>query len=615
MNERTHDREGLVAVVAERADRSTIGSPWHPVLTVIIAIAAVCAVGLAVTVAFADRALPRVTVAGIDVGGLRASEIRERLLTEAAGPWAAASVVVRGPDGLTWTTTNGALAIAPDVDRAVAAAVEHGKGGSLPQLLVAWSDALSGNVAVPFAMRAEGAAADAWTRGIVAGVDRRAQDGAIALTFRGVDVTPAVVGRAADGAALYRALLAPETLGDRELALRVHESYPAVDPSGIRDAAAKAIAATTALRIVAADQVATEDAAGLATLLVVEKVVAAPGELDAIRDGASAPAVRYVYRTRLDEPRVSLWVSRLAAALDHPAKNATYTVAPDGSLTVVPSRDGVKIDQPQLIAAVLARFFTEVTAPREIAPVFMADAATFTTEQATKYAPLMTPISTFTTTYPANAARHANITTGSLQFDDLVLAPGESFSFWDLLGPVTTERGYAFAGAIIDNRSDENVIGGGLCQVSTTLFNAVARAGFEILERHAHGYYIDRYPLGFDAAVFEPGVDFRWRNDTQYPVLIKAYPYAAALRFDLVSVPNGRRVVIGDAYQWNLKNPAPDQPADPAYPPGASVQGRDVSRTWTVWEGDVVVHEVTFASHYVPVWGGPLPAPPAPAKP
>jgi vancomycin resistance protein YoaR len=228
-----------------------------------------------------------------------------------------------------------------------------------------------------------------------------------------------------------------------------------------------------------------------------------------------------------------------------------------------------------------------------------------TTEQATQYAPQMTQVATFTTTYPADFARHANITTGAMQFNDLVLAPGQSFSFWDLLGPVSVDRGYAFAGAIIEGKSDENVIGGGLCQVSTTLFNAVARAGFEIVERHAHGYYIDRYPIGFDAAVFEPGVDFKWKNDTQYPVLIKAYPYAAALRFDLISVPTGRRVEIGAPYEYNLKSPAPDQPADPAYLPGGVTLGRDVSRTWTVWQGDAVVHQETFFSHYVPVWGGP----------
>jgi vancomycin resistance protein YoaR len=596
-----------VAVVAKRASTYAAGHlRWRLVVAPLFVVAALAALGLGAGVAFADRALPRVTVAGVDVGSLRASELRDRLIQEAAQPWAAAVVAVRGPDGLTWSTTNAALAIAPDIDRAVAEALAYGHTGSMPQRLAAWINALRGHAAVPFAMQADSATViDGWTRTIANAVDRPARDGAIVATYHGVDVTWAVVGRTTDRAALQRALLAPDTLGDRAIVLAIHETYPAVDPSGIRDAAAKAIAATTPLQIIAGDGRASEDAAGLATLLVIEKTVATDGQLDAIPSGASAPQTRYVYRVSFDEARVAQWVSRLAALLDHPAKNATYAVQPDASLVVVPALEGVKIDQPQLIADVMARLFTPIEAPREITPVFVADTPVFTTEQARQYAPQMTQVATFTTSYPPNAARHANITTGAMQFNDLVLAPGESFSFWSLLGPVTVERGYAFAGAIIDGRSDENVIGGGLCQVSTTLFNAVARAGYEVLERHAHGYYIDRYPLGFDAAVFEPGVDFRWKNDTAYPVLIKAYPYAAALRFDLISVPSGRRVVIGDPYQWNFRNPAPDQPADPAYLPGAVVQGRDVARTWTVWQGDTVIHEETFGSHYVPVWGGP----------
>jgi vancomycin resistance protein YoaR len=454
-------------------------------------------------------------------------------------------------------------------------------------------------------MRADGAAVDGWVRAIATAVDHPAADGVIVPTYHGVDVTPAIVGRETDRAALRRTLLVADTLGDRAIALPIHETYPAVDPSGMRDAVAKASAATTPLRIAAGDHATSEDPAGLATLLVIDRVVPSWGELDPIPSGASAPATRYAYHVRLDATRVASWVSRLAALLDHPAKNATYTTQPDGSLAVVPAVDGVKIDQPQLVRDVFAGLFTAVAAPREMAPPFVADAPAFTTEEARKYVPQMTQVATFTTTYPASVARHTNITTGASQFDDLVIFPGESFSFWDRLGPVSVERGYAYAGAIINNRSDENVIGGGLCQVSTTLFNAVARAGYDILERHAHGYYIDRYPLGFDAAVFEPGVDFRWRNDTKYPVLIKAYPAAASVRFDLVSVPTGRRVVVGDPVQWALASPAPEQPADPAYPPGAIVQGRDVSRTWTVWEGDNVIHSQTFGSHYAPVWGGP----------
>jgi len=583
------------------ADRTA----WRYVLVPLLAVAALAAFAFGVDAAFADRALPRLTVGGVEVGTLPAAELRDRLVQEAARPWAAARVVVEGPDALEWTTTNQALAIAPDVDLAVSQALAYGHTGTAAQRLVAWIDALQGRAAVPFAMRADGAAIDEWVRTIASSVDRPASDGAIVPTLLGIDVTQAVIGRTVDSAALRRALLASGTLGDREIALQLHETYPAVDRSGIRDAAAKAIAATTALTIVAGDRSMGEDAAGLATLLVIEKTLATSDELDAIPADASAPAARYIYRVRFDDAAVAGWVSRLAALLDHPAKNATYAVQPDGTLVVVPAVDGVKIDQQQLVADVKAQLFTRVSAPREIVPVAVVDTPVLTTEMATRYAPQMTQVATFTTTYPADAARHTNITTGAMQFNDLVLAPGQSFSFWDLLGPVSVDRGYAFAGAIIEGKSDENVIGGGLCQVSTTLFNAVARAGFEIDERHAHGYYIDRYPLGFDAAVFEPGVDFKWKNDTEYPVLIKAYPYAAALRFDLISVPNGRRVEIGAPYEYNLKSPAPDQPADPAYLPGGVTLGRDVSRTWTVWQGDTVIHQETFQSHYVPVWGGP----------
>ena len=226
--------------------------------------------------------------------------------------------------------------------------------------------------------------------------------------------------------------------------------------------------------------------------------------------------------------------------------------------------------------------------------------------------PNLVRTSTFTTSYPPSASRHANISTGASQFDGVVILPGQTFSFWELLGPVTTERGYAYAGAIINNRSDENVIGGGLCQVSTTIFNAVAAQGYEIVERHAHGYYIDRYPIGYDAAVFDPGVDFKWRNDTANPVFIWSWSDWTSLTIDVWGIPTGRTVAVSAATQKNFVQPAPDQPADPAFPKGVTVAGRDVFKTRTVYENGKVLHQDFFASHYAPVWGGPLVAPDPP---
>jgi len=190
-----------------------------------------------------------------------------------------------------------------------------------------------------------------------------------------------------------------------------------------------------------------------------------------------------------------------------------------------------------------------------------------------------------------------------------VILPGQTFSFWELLGPVTVERGYAFAGAIINNRSDENVIGGGLCQVSTTMFNAIAKLGYDIVERHAHGYLIDRYPIGLDAAVFDPGVDFKWKNDTDAPVFLWSWTDATSVTFDVWSVPTGRTVSFSNAVQSRFVDVPADQPADPAFIPGSKVAGRDVVRTRTVVQDGKVLHQDTFFSRYAPVWGGPAPAP------
>ena len=558
--------------------------------------------------AYADRAVPGLSVAGVEVGSLTGPELRARLEIELARPWAAAAITA-SLDGATWRTTNGELGIAPDLDDAVDTAIAYGKRGSLPDRVAAWLAAWRGDARVPFTMRATGSAADLWVGRIARDVDRPAREGVLVATYSGVQVTEPVIGRELDTRATIAALLVPPSLSARDLPLAVTLTYPATDAAGLGDAASKAVAATTPLRVTAGDGAVSEDAAGLVTLLIIDKQTAMPGDLPALPKDAVAPATRYRYVVTLNETRTKAWITAVAVQLDHPAKNASYRVNADGTLAVIPAANGVKIDQEKLLNDVRTALFTpalaSVMGPRDVAATFVTDLPIFTTEQAAKYAAGMVRISAFTTSYPPNASRHANITLGALQFDNQVVAPGESFSFWNSLGPVTVERGYAYAGAIIDNRSDENVIGGGLCQVSTTLFNAVARAGYDIVERHEHGYYIDRYPLGFDAAVFLPGSDLQWRNDTAYPVLIRAFPAAASVAFELFSIPNGRTVVLGDPVETNLTMPAKDQPADPAYPPGAFTQGRDVSRSWTVYQNGRIVHAQTFRSHYVPVWGGP----------
>ena len=575
--------------------------------TLLVALAAIVGLALVALVGFESRALPGLRVAGVSVGALEANEIRGVLRAELTRPWATATTRLVAGERV-WSRTNAELGIAPDLDAATAAALSYGKTGNPLDRARAWLSSVTGNAQVPFAMRAEGSAAEQSVAQVASEIDTAAVDGDITLGVNGVTLREPVPGRELDRAHAMAALLGAQALGDREVELRVRTRHPSVDQAGFAEAAALVRAVTAPLEVTVADRSLTEDPVALATFLVIERVAARPGELPAVPADAVAPAARYRFTASLAQERVRAWVEAVAATLDRPAKNATYTVAPDGALVVVPSVTGIKVDRDALVAQALRELPTAASGRRTLAPTVVTDLPVFTTEQAQQYATGMKRVSVFETFFPPNLARWKNISIGAAQFNNVVIAPGQTFSFWELIGPVTVARGYAYAGAIIDGRSDPNVIGGGLCQVSTTIFMAVAQAGYEIVERGNHDYYIDRYPLGLDAAVFDPGLDLKWKNDTKFPVLVRSSTSNIAVEFEIFTVPSGRAVTFGPAVETNFRDVRPGQPADSAFLPGAKVMGRDVTRTRTVTENGAVVRQDVFRSHYNPVWGGPAAA-------
>ena len=603
-----------MAVVARSGEqtRASRRGAWMLAVAPIATVALAVGAAFAVNAAYATRALPGMTVGGVEIGSLEATAIRDRLATQLAAPWATSTVALVD-SSRTWQATNADLGIAPDIDAAVTAALAYGKAGSLVDRLGAWIDAARGQANVPFAMRAKGDALDRWVAAAARDTDRASVSGELRVGATGLEVTQPTLGREVDRVGTVATLLSADSLGDRAVTLRVRTSYPALDASGFDEAYARAAAVVTPVTVHVEDRTFTENATYLASLLVIDRVAAKPGELPAIPQDAIAPATRYRYQVSLVNERVANWAAALGALLDHPGKSAKFKVSAEGVPSIVPSESGVKVDQEKLRAIVLDELVRPATgATRDLAAPAAVDASRFTTEQAKALLPNLVRASTFTTHYPPSPERHANISTGAAQFDGVVIMPGQTFSFWELLGPVTVDRGYAFAGAIINNRSEDNVIGGGLCQVSTTIFNAVAAQGYEIVERHAHGYYIDRYPIGYDAAVFEPGVDFKWRNDTANPVFIWSWSDWTTVTIDVWGIPTGRTVVLSGATQLNFVQPAADQPADPHFPKGVTVAGRDAYRTRTVYENGKVLHQDFFASHYAPVWGGPLVEPDAP---
>ena len=129
---------------------------------------------------------------------------------------------------------------------------------------------------------------------------------------------------------------------------------------------------------------------------------------------------------------------------------------------------------------------------------------------------------------PRKKQRAQNISLAVEAIDNHVVFPGEIFSFNDVVGNRTIEKGYLPAPIIVRGQLDEGV-GGGICQVSSTLFNAVDRAGLEILERYSHSRNVSYVPPGRDATVSWYGPDFTFKNKHNQPILIRAKTYGSQL--------------------------------------------------------------------------------------
>ena len=205
-----------------------------------------------------------------------------------------------------------------------------------------------------------------------------------------------------------------------------------------------------------------------------------------------------------------------------------------------------------------------------------------------------------------------NISLAASRMDGTIISPGETFSFNDALGDVSKFTGYKEAYIIKEGKTILGD-GGGVCQVSTTLFRAVLRAGLPIVERHPHAYRVSYYeqdsPPGLDATVYAPSYDLKVKNDTPASILIEAYVDTTntTLMFDLYGTSDGRESELTKPVITNQTPPPEDRyQDDPTLPIGVTKQvdfkatGAKVTFLQTVKRGEEVLFSDTFVSNYRP---------------
>lgn len=145
-----------------------------------------------------------------------------------------------------------------------------------------------------------------------------------------------------------------------------------------------------------------------------------------------------------------------------------------------------------------------------------------------------TSLGSYSTSYGTSTAnRCANIARAASLINGTVVAPGEVFSFNDTVGHRTKENGFYTAKEYVDGQSVDG-IGGGTCQVSSTLYSAVLYADMNIVERLNHMMTVGYIPLGQDATVADGGVDFKFRNNSDYPVKVSAYTSGATITVSII---------------------------------------------------------------------------------
>ncbi len=148
--------------------------------------------------------------------------------------------------------------------------------------------------------------------------------------------------------------------------------------------------------------------------------------------------------------------------------------------------------------------------------------------------------------YGSTASRMHNIKTATARFHGLLINPGEEFSFVQNLGEVDGEHGYKEE-LVIKNKETKPEFGGGICQVSTTIFRAAIYSGLKIIERHNHAYPVHYYdPQGMDATIYIPNPDLRFLNNTNGHILIQAkvdIP-TRTLTFEFYGADDGRKIEI-----------------------------------------------------------------------
>ncbi len=553
-------------------------------------LSAVALIGLTVIhgLSFRGDVAPGVRVGGIDLGGL-SPEDAKALIHQQLSPKLDRTVTVR-LDKQTAEMVPADLDATIDITQTVAIAMRTGRLRSLLLPFIYSSD-LRPVIATPTRPRIPAT---------LRAVAEPARSARVRISNGKLTVTPARTGYSVSARMLLHATAVAALAGQSRITLKSTVTQPAISTAEAKSAGAKAL--TVVSSPVALN--ANGNRVGALSTKTLQAAVMVRNENGeptiAFDPDTLQPAIGEALGKRIGAAQSAIWETNGERAWVIPAKQGV-------GFNPRAAADAVR--DAALAGGIRQAEITLTTTPPKR-----------TTADAEAYGITTKVAGAITELGDSSGNRIHNVSLMAQILDNRLVMPGETFSFNNAVGPRSPERGYLEGLAIVDGLMIPS-IGGGVCQVTSTLYHAVFATGLQIVDRRNHSFYIPAYGLGMDATVSWSDLDFKFRNNTEHPLLIRATADASTMLVNLYSAPADGRVVTSSAGdRYDIKPPETRYFEDPFAPPKQVIEyvsgqegfAVDVTRE-VLLNGETLSQDVfvsTYASQPVTYIVGPGAYPP-----
>lgn len=551
---------------------------------------------LGLRLVYTERVLPGVHSAGVDLSGMTNAEIRTTLSQAVTYPQT--GLIALHDGDRFWIASPEEVGVSVDFNEIARQALSVGRTGNIIQRLQEQIDAWFLGHPIPTVIVFDHVYGGLYFERLAHLIDLPTREAYLSVNGVEIEVHPGQIGRRLDIEANLDILSDPiSQLHDADLELVIEETPPRVlDVSDQAEVAREILREPLTLTVEDAGpwQIEPSDLAGILRFGVLES-----------EEGVT-------YEVKLDTQAIITFLEPLLPELERDPENARVYFDDDTRELVLIEEAviGRSLDIPESIKAIntgLVDGAHEIPLALEITEPVVGNDAT------AAELGISEPVSVVSTYFSGSSPeRIQNIKTASSAFHGLLVAPGEELSMAEVLGDISLDNGYAEALIIYGDRTIKGV-GGGVCQVSTTLFRAAFFGGYPILERHPHAYRVGYYEIGpnspgpgLDATVFVPVVDMRFINDSPNWLLLETYIYGNQLLWKFYSTSDGRNIEWRRDILSETEAPEPLYRENPELPKGEIKQvdweadGMDVVVYRIVSRDGEVLYQDKVETHYLP---------------